>query len=96
MAVGFTWTNFQPEPSILDPFRTIFDVFGPAWKSWPEHGLERQDEAWTSQPGLPIPELFSGPHSGTFFCTKFAAFPGNCSNNVDPADPTKSEAFPGN
>ena len=64
--------------------------------SQPKHGLERQDEAWTSQPGLPIPELFSEPHSGTFFCAKFAAFPGNCSNNVDPADPTKFEAFPGN
>ena len=28
MAVGFTWTDFQPEPSILDPFRAIFGVFG--------------------------------------------------------------------
>ena len=45
------------------------------------------------QPGLELPELFSGPHSGTFFCTKFAAFPGNCSNNVDPADQTKIVAF---
>ena len=48
------------------------------------------------QPGLQIPELFSGPHSGTFFCTFFAAFPGNSTNNVDPADPTKFVAFPGN
>ena len=27
-AVGFTVTHFQAEPSILDPFRTIFDGFG--------------------------------------------------------------------
>ena len=75
MAVGFTWTDFQPEPSILDPFRTIFDVFGPAWKS----GLG-QNMAWRgkTRPGPPsqacrfrnfflgpIPELFSArnlPH----------------------------------
>ena len=55
-----------------------------------------QNLAWGPQPGLQIPELFSGPHSGTFFCTFFAAFPGNSSNNVDPADPTKFAAFPGN
>ena len=35
-----------------------------------------QSSAWKPQPGLQIPELFSGPHSGTFFCTKFVAFPG--------------------
>ena len=29
MAVGFTGTDFQADPSILEPFRTIFDVFGP-------------------------------------------------------------------
>ena len=29
MAVGFTGTHFQAEPSILDPFQTMFDVFGP-------------------------------------------------------------------
>ena len=29
MAVGFTGTDFQAEPSILDPFRTIFGVFVP-------------------------------------------------------------------
>ena len=98
MAAGFTWTDFQPEPSILDPFRTIFDVLCPTWKS----GLG-QSVAWRAktrpghpQPGLPIPELFSGPHSGTFFFTFFVAFLGNSSNNVDPADPTKFEAFPGN
>ena len=74
-AVGFTWTDFQPEPSILDPFPTIFDVFGPAWKS----GLG-QNMAWRgkTRPGPPsqacrfrnfflgpIPELFSArnlPH----------------------------------
>ena len=55
-----------------------------------------QTGAWNPQPGLPIPELFSGPHSGTFFCTFFGVFPGNSSNNVDPADPTKFAAFPGN
>ena len=26
---GFIWTKFQAKPSILDPFRTKFDVFGP-------------------------------------------------------------------
>ena len=34
--------------------------------------------------------------SGFFFCKFFAAFPGNSTNNVDPADPTKFVAFPGN
>ena len=63
---------------------------GPTLKSGLGQGL-----AQDPQPGLPIPELFSGPHSGTFFCTKFAAFPGTSANNVDPADPTLFVAFPG-
>ena len=50
--------------------------------------------AWDPYPGPQIPELFSGPHSGTFFCKVFVAFPGNSSNNVDPADPTKFVTFP--
>ena len=29
MAAGFKGTDFQPEPSILDPSRTIVDVLGP-------------------------------------------------------------------
>ena len=58
--------------------------------------LNPQSSAWKPQPGLQIPELFSGPHFGTFFCTFFVAFPGNSSNNVDPADPTLFETFPGN
>ena len=76
MAVGFTWTDFQPEPSILDPFRTIFDVLGPTWKS----GLG-QNMAWRAKtrPGPPsqacrfrnfflgpIPELFSARFSPHF------------------------------
>ena len=65
-------------------------------RSGPNLAPNPQPGARTPQPGLQVPELFSGPHSGTFFCTKFAAFPGKCSNNVDPADPTKFEAFPGN
>ena len=98
MAVGFTWTDFQPEPSILDPFRTIFDVLGPTWKSGLCQNVSGRANslARNPQPGLQIPELFSGPHSGTFFCTFFVAFPGNSSNNVDPADPTKFATFPGN
>ena len=28
-AVGFIWPLFRTKPSILDPFRTKFDVFGP-------------------------------------------------------------------
>ena len=28
-AVGFIWPLFRAKPSILDPFRTKFDVFGP-------------------------------------------------------------------
>ena len=58
MAVGFTGTDFQAEQSILDPFRTIFDVLGQAWKS----GLGKNLD-WDPQPGLQIPELFSGPRS---------------------------------
>ena len=77
MAVGFTGTNFQAKPSILDPFRTIFDVLGPTWKSGLGQNLTR-----SPQPGLQIPELFSGPHSGTFFCALFVAFPGNATENV--------------
>ena len=73
MAVGFTWTDFQPEPSILDPFGTIFNVLGPTWKP----GLG-QNMAWRAKtrPGPPsqawrfrnfflgpIPELFSARFS---------------------------------
>ena len=64
---------------------------GPTFKSGLGQGL-----AQDPQPGLPILERFSGPHSGTFFCKFFVAFPGNSSNHVDPADPTKFVAFPGN
>ena len=28
-AVGFIWSLFRAKPSILDPFRGKFDVFGP-------------------------------------------------------------------
>ena len=28
-AVGFIWFLFRAKPSILDPFRSKFDVFGP-------------------------------------------------------------------
>ena len=50
MAVGFTWTDFQPEPSILDPFQAIFDVLGPTW----QFGLD-QNMAWRGKkrPGRP-------------------------------------------
>ena len=76
MAVGFMWTDFQPEPSILDPFRAIFDVLGPTWKS----GLG-QNMAWRGKTRLgarsqacrfrnfflgPIPELFSASFSPHF------------------------------
>ena len=30
-ASGFIWSLFQAKPSILDPFRNKFDVFGPVW-----------------------------------------------------------------
>ena len=63
---------------------------GPTLKSGLGQGL-----AQDPQQGLPIPDFFSGPHSGTFFCKLFVAFPGNSSNNVDPADPTLFVAFPG-
>ena len=37
---GFIWTKFQAKPSILDPFRTKFDVFGPDRKfGWLEFGF---------------------------------------------------------
>ena len=57
-------------------------------------GMQITGQPGHLQPGLQIPELFSGPHSGTFFCTFFVAFRGNSPNNVDPADPTKFWAFP--
>ena len=93
---------------LLDRFsaRTVDSgpISGHCWCFWPDLKIRsgpnlarsRQPGVRNPQPGLPIPELFSGPHSGTFFCTKFAAFPRNSSNNVDPADPTKFAAFPGN
>ena len=28
-SVGFIWSLFRAKPSILEPFRTKFDVFGP-------------------------------------------------------------------
>ena len=55
------------------------------------NGLE-----WSSLNRPADSELFSGPHSGTFFCKFFVAFPGNSSNNADPDDPTKFVAFPEN
>ena len=45
MAVGFTGANFQTKPSILDPIRSIFDVWaqasisGPTGPSGPGQGL---------------------------------------------------------
>ena len=62
---------------------------------WAKLGPDPPPGAWNPQQGLQVPELFSGPHSGTFFCTFFVTFPGNSSNNVDPTDPTKFDAFPG-
>ena len=61
MAVGFTGTDFQAEPSILDPFRTIFDVFGSDLKirSRPRLGPE--------PPTRPV-------DSGTFFWAPFRNF----------------------
>ena len=61
-----------------------------------------QSSVWKPQPGLQISELFSGPHSGTFFYAFFAVFPGNAKNNVDARNAksgfelTYFEAFPGN
>ena len=64
---------------LLDPFaaRTVdsgpnsghFHCFGPNLKIRSGPNLAR-----TLQPGLPIPELFSGPDSGTFVYACFVAF----------------------
>ena len=63
-----------------------------------------QSSAWKPQPGLQIPELFSGPHSGFFsarvsshlarnaksgfLSTLFFEVPGNAKNNVGSAGST--------
>ena len=76
MAVGFTWTDFQPEPSILDPFRSIFDVLGPTWKSGLGQSVAWRAETWPGPPSQacsfrnffldPIPELVSARVSSHF------------------------------
>ena len=98
MAVGFTWTDFQPEPSILDPFRTIFDVLGPTWKSGLGQSVAWRAETWPGPPNQAcrFRNFFLGPIPELLFCSFFVACPGKSSNNVDPADPTRFVAFPGN
>ena len=39
MAVGFTRTNSEAEPSILEPFRIVFDVLGPTWVQDPDRRI---------------------------------------------------------
>ena len=52
------WSDFQPEPSILDPIRAVFDDFGPGRHfggSWPGQGLAGrpwdQPRDWPGGPG---------------------------------------------
>ena len=67
MAEGFTWTDFQPKPSILDPFRSILMllarlgnlVWAKAWLGEPRRGLDL--------PARPA-------DSGTFFSAPFRNF----------------------
>ena len=76
MAVGFTGTDFQPEPSILDPFRTIFDVLGPTWKSGLGQSVAWRAKTWPGRANQarrfrnfflgPILELFSASCSSHF------------------------------
>ena len=52
---GFIWTKFQAKPSILDPFRTKFDVFGPD-RNFGQPGfglglaLDKPHCCWKAQP----------------------------------------------
>ena len=89
MAVGFTWTDFQPEPSILDPFRTIFDVLRPTWKSGLGHSVAWRAKTW---PGRPNQARTRNAKSG-FFSTLFVEFPGNATNFVGSAGSTLFEEF---
>ena len=68
---------------------------------WPDFKIRSGPNlARISQPGLPIPELFSGPFARNaksgFLSTKFDAVPGNATNNVGSAGSTLFEEFPGN
>ena len=68
---------------------------GPTLKSGLGQGL-----AQDPQPGLPIPELFSGPFARNaksgFSSTLFVEFPGNATNFVGSSGSTLFEEFPGN
>ena len=60
------------------PISDHFLCFWPDLKirSGPNLAQNPQPGARNPQPGLQVPELFlSGPHSGTFFCKCFVAFP---------------------
>ena len=54
-AVGFIWPLFRAKPSILDPFRTKFDVFGPD-RNFGQPGfglglaLDKPHCCWKAQP----------------------------------------------
>ena len=80
------------------PISGHFRCFGPNLKIRSGPNLAR-----SPQPGVRNPNqirrfrnFFLDPIPELFFCAFFAAFPGNSSNNVDPADPTKFAACPGN
>ena len=56
MAVGFTCTDVQAEPLILDSFRGVFDVFGPTRKPGLGQILPALLESWV------VGILWSGLH----------------------------------
>ena len=56
---GFIWSKFQAKPSILDPFRSKFDVFGPDRNfGQPVFGLglalDRPHCSWEARPDFNI------------------------------------------
>ena len=84
MAVGFTWTNCQPELSILNPFQIILMILARlgnlvgqnmAWKG--------KTRPWPPSQACRFRNFFLGPIPELLFCTFFVALPGNFSNNVD-------------
>ena len=71
---------------------------GPKLGLWPDFQVRAGPRLGPGPPTRPADSrtFFLGPIPELFFCTFFVAFPGNSSNNVDPADPMKFVAFPGN
>ena len=74
MAAGFTGSDFQPEPSILDPFRSIFEVLArPENQGWAKTWLVAHLKI-RARPKLGLGPPTRPADSGSFFWAPFRNF----------------------